>query len=278
MIAARSSAAARVRAALESGRRRIHVAGGERAHVRRGQGYEFAELRAYVSGDDPRRIDWAASARAGMLQTRIMIEDSALVIAALIDGSPSMSVGRDESLADRARAAAAVWYGMCRSGDRALSVGSADVFEPRGTRGAAAGLACATLGPTAAPAADFDAALALAAATLPRGAALLAVGDMHARVSAETLAALGGRCDCTFLLAADPWRNELPLRGFVRLRDVESDAVRRLYFDRGAARRYGDAVARQEDELRGRFARAAWRFGLLVSDPQAALLEAFGLG
>ena len=56
--------APRLRAALLAGRR-IGVRGAGAPSLRRGDGYEFSELRGYVDGDDPRRIDWAATARAG---------------------------------------------------------------------------------------------------------------------------------------------------------------------------------------------------------------------
>ena len=79
--------ATRLRAALLRGRR-ANVRGGGVASPRRSDGYEFAELRGYVEGDDPRRIDWAATARAGALQTRVVLEDVALVLAAAIDASP----------------------------------------------------------------------------------------------------------------------------------------------------------------------------------------------
>jgi uncharacterized protein (DUF58 family) len=269
--------AARIRTVLESGRRRVHLAGGERAHIRRGQGYEFAELREYVSGDDPRRIDWAASARAGALQTRVMIEDSALVIAALIDTSPSMSIGRNTPLISRADAAAEIWFGMCRYGDRALRIGASEVFEPRGVRGPAAGLACAQAGCGAAPADDFAAALKLAARTLPRGAALFACSDSHVEIPHEILLACNARLDCTFALAADPWRDALPLRGFARVRDAETNRIERMYFDDAAAARYVAAVAEREAALREQFASAGWRFGILADEPERALLEAFDL-
>ena len=54
----------------------------DRPTIYRGDGYEFVELRAYVPGDDVRRIDWAATARSGDLQTRVVLEDVALTLAA----------------------------------------------------------------------------------------------------------------------------------------------------------------------------------------------------
>jgi len=79
--------AARLRAAMLTGRKRPGVRGTGAPVKRRSDGYEFAELRAYVSGDDPRRIDWAATARAGALQTRVVFEDHALTLATALDAA-----------------------------------------------------------------------------------------------------------------------------------------------------------------------------------------------
>jgi uncharacterized protein (DUF58 family) len=79
--------------------------------TRPGDGYTFDRLRAYTEGDDPRRIDWSATARIGALQTRVYLEETVLVLGALIDESPSMRLGRKRTLADAARDAAGAWFG-----------------------------------------------------------------------------------------------------------------------------------------------------------------------
>ena len=101
----------------------------------RGDGYEFVELRAYVPGDDVRRIDWAATARAGELQTRVVLEDVALTLAACSTIRRSMHVGRDAfACSTRRKKPRSAWFGAARSGDRLLRIGS----DHRGT-GACAG-------------------------------------------------------------------------------------------------------------------------------------------
>ena len=53
-----------LRDALLRGKRRPRRFGAGSPTMYRGDGYEFIELREYVPGDDVRRIDWAATARA----------------------------------------------------------------------------------------------------------------------------------------------------------------------------------------------------------------------
>src|ERR1700682_3795211 len=105
-----------------TGRQRPGVGGAGAPVKRRSDGYEFAELRAYVPGDDPRRIDWAATARAGDLQSRVMLEDVGLTLAAILDVSASMEIGRRVAPIDAGRAALQAWFGAANSDDRCIVV------------------------------------------------------------------------------------------------------------------------------------------------------------
>ncbi len=242
--------------------------GGAIAGRRRGDGLSFSQLRAYVEGDDPRRIDHAATARAGALQTRVYLEETALVFAAIVDESASMHVGRRRPLAAAAAEALRAWFGAMEGDDRAARVVDARVVSDR--RAAAA--LCAG--------SPFDAAgaLRIALRAVPRGASLLMILDGYDLPEDELLLRAALRFDATVLLARDPWRDDLPLRGFVTLRDAESGRTRRLFVGRRARLRYGAASHAREADVRERFRRAGWRVGtLLEDDGRASLYRTFGV-
>jgi hypothetical protein len=243
-----------VREALLRGKRRPRRTGAGSPTVFRGDGYEFVELREYVPGDDVRRIDWAATARTAQLQTRVVLEDVALTLCALIDDSASMHAGRRRALAESAREAAAAWYGAADASDRIVPLTLARPF-------------------------DLMQAFEAAPAVLPRGTALLVVSDFwDLPADDDLLFKLGARFDCTALLARDPWYDGLPLGGLVRVRDSESGAVARVFLGRRERGRYVRAVREREERLIERFANANWRTGILdENDGGAALLRAFGL-
>jgi uncharacterized protein (DUF58 family) len=246
-----------LRAALLAGRR-LGVRGAGASALRRGDGYEFSELRAYIDGDDPRRIDWAATARAGALQTRVVLEDRALVLAVALDASGSMRVGRKQSNYELACDAAGLWYGAALDDDRCARIDARPLFL-RDVRGRTAAAACAARHDEAAP---YDVTLRLALAVLPRGARLLVASDFFELDAAlATLRACVARFEVTALFTRDPWHAGLPLGGLVRLRDAESGAVARVYVDRSARERYRAAVAVRErqvlETLRAIGARAA---------------------
>jgi uncharacterized protein (DUF58 family) len=269
-------ASPRLRAALLERRRRPGVAGAGAPRPRRADGYEFAELREYVAGDDPRRIDWAATARAGTLQTRVMYEDHALVLAAALDRSPSMFVGRDRSVADLAADALAVWYGLAAADDRCMRVVGDAVLADARRRGRSAAHLCAE--PREAPGGAFAATLRATLAAVPRDASLLVVSDFYELEDLLVLLRmLSARCDVTALIARDPWYDRLPLGGFVRLRDAESGAAHRLFIGRRERERFAAAVAARERGVRQTLEAVGIRTGVLATDPERALAEAFGL-
>jgi uncharacterized protein (DUF58 family) len=244
---------------------------------RRSDGYEFAELRAYVPGDDVRRIDWAATARAGGLQTRVLFEDHSLVLAAAVDASGSMHVGRQRRLYDLACEAADAWYAMAQADDRCGRFGDErSVFATR--RGPASAHLCAI--ETAVDArTSLEAALHAALVSLPWDAALLIVSDFYDLDALEPVLRLCSvRFDVTALFARDPWIDGLPLRGFVTLRDAESGAPARLFVSKAGARRFAEAAARREADVLSRLSGLRIRTAALDERGAAvALRDAFGL-
>ncbi len=81
---------------------------GESRSVFRGQGMEFAEVRAYEMGDDYRSIDWNVSARLGSPYIKTFTEERELTLLLIVDLSASTRVGAPVSRAARAVEVAAV--------------------------------------------------------------------------------------------------------------------------------------------------------------------------
>jgi len=81
---------------------------GEFRSVFRGQGMEFAEVRAYEQGDDFRAIDWNVSARLGSPHVKIFTEERELTLLLVVDQSASTRVGSPVTKAARSAEVAAV--------------------------------------------------------------------------------------------------------------------------------------------------------------------------
>jgi uncharacterized protein (DUF58 family) len=78
---------------------------GEYRSVFRGQGMEFAEVRAYQHGDDFRHIDWKAYRRLNRLLLRLFDEEQDLPIYLILDVSASMAEPAKFDMARRLAAA-----------------------------------------------------------------------------------------------------------------------------------------------------------------------------
>lgn len=246
-----------LRAAIVRAARRTSAGGPVARGTRAGDGFAFDRLRAYVDGDDPRRIDWSATARTGTLQTRVYVEETILVLAAIVDSSASMQIGRRRPLLAAADEAARAWLGAAEPNDRVVDLTLGEPF-------------------------DLGRALVYALHALPRGSSLLLVTDgldpAAGAAGDELLFRVGRRCDATVLLARDPWIDELPLRGLVRLRDAESGRVARLAVGSRLRARYREATRLRDASLRARFARSGWRVAALDEGAGGDALErAFGL-
>lgn len=89
--------------------------------ARPGMGLTFLELKPYEPGDDPRRIDWNATARRDRPFTRQFIDERALLVWIWLDVSPSMAFGpAGASKYERAvQAAALLAAAVIHQGDRA---------------------------------------------------------------------------------------------------------------------------------------------------------------
>jgi uncharacterized protein (DUF58 family) len=64
---------------------------GVRDARRRGEGRSFARLRDYVAGDDPRHIDWKATARRGHPITREFTVEQSQTVFVMVDAGRSMT-------------------------------------------------------------------------------------------------------------------------------------------------------------------------------------------
>jgi len=269
-----------IRRRLLRGTRPVAPPGASRVSPRRGEGYEFAELRAYVAGDDPRRIDWAATARAGALQSRVMLDEQGLVLAAIVDDSPSMQLGRRRASLEVALETLPFWYRAAQGGDRCLRLAGGYHLETRRIDARSLAHLTARGDP---PTPDPLEALRYAEQLLPRGSALMVVTDALGLLDADPLPVdiehllyrIGQRCDAALLLARDPWHGEMPLRGMVRLRDSELGTRRRFFFGRRERERYRAAVLAREHRVIAHAERAGWRVGLLEDAAEAALRSLF---
>ena len=113
----------------------LSVMDGDHETDERGMGIETAEVRAYVPGDQIRRIDWNATARLGEPYVRETEASTRRSTAVLLDCRPSMALGPDgETKFDYARSVALRLFEYARSRDeliRSYAVGAEGLLAQR---------------------------------------------------------------------------------------------------------------------------------------------------
>jgi uncharacterized protein (DUF58 family) len=100
------------------------VLAGRHASRLRGRGLDFEEIRAYLSGDDVRSIDWRVTARTGSAHVRVYTEERERTALVLVDQRQAMFFGTRLNLKSvaAAEAAALCAWRVCLSGDRVGAV------------------------------------------------------------------------------------------------------------------------------------------------------------
>jgi len=236
---------------------------GERRAPGVGSGTELAQLRPYEPGDDPRRIDPAASARTGIPHVRQHVPERALTTWIVLDLSASMAFGTGLRLkSDVAEGAASTVAQLAvRRGGRVAVVTAgapaSTTLPPRSGRRAFAAvrrLVGAGVAPDRTPAG-----LALPAALervgrLARTRGLVAVvSDFRDDGWQAPLRTLSQRHTVTAIEITDPRETELPDTGHLVLLDPETG--RTVEADTGSPR-VRAAFAAAEAERRAEAAAA----------------------
>jgi uncharacterized protein (DUF58 family) len=254
---------------------------GEYRSVFRGQGMEFAEVRAYESGDDYRAIDWNVSARMGSPFVKTFVEERELTVLLVVDRSGSEEFGDPSTKAELgAEVAAVLALAAARQNDRVGALvfsGEVDhvvpprtgrlhalriirdllAFSPRDRRTNVAG------------------ALAYAGQLLHHRSIVVVLSDFRAAGWEEPLARLARKHEVVAITVDDPRETELPAAGWLELRDAETGESVLVNSDRADVR-LAVAMAAEADRLaRARaFTRARVdHVGLRTDQPYAEVLH-----
>jgi len=232
-----------------------------------GAGLDFAALREYQFGDDPRAIDWNVTARMDTTYVREFHEDREITAWFLLDLSQSVNFGstlvrkRNVStdfvavlarlLTRRGNRVGALYYGErvdgmipARSGRRqVLNILHAMHAEPETPSSSGTNL---------------GELLRAAELAVRRRSLMFVVSDfISAPGWAEALGRLAQRHEIIAVRLHDPLEHELPDLGLVVVQDAETGE--QLYVDtndRGFRKRFAAAAAKREAELRGAFREA----------------------
>jgi len=210
---------------------------GEYRSVFRGQGIEFAEVRAYQQGDEFRAIDWNVSARMGHPFVKSFVEERELTLFLVVDQSGSLQFGRPASKAGLAVEVGAVLaLAAARHSDRVGALVFADKVEHviRPAKGRPHALRVIRDLIAFAPrtrGTNLGDALRYASRLLRHRAIVVVLSDFRAAGWEESLAELADRHDVVAVTIDDPREVALPDAGWIELEDAETGG--RVLLDTG---------------------------------------------
>jgi uncharacterized protein (DUF58 family) len=234
---------------------------GAHRSARLGASVEFADVREYVAGDDPRRIDLSASRRHGRLQVTLTEAEDDAAAQVIVDRSASMQGGKART-ADRLAAALALlgardgvrlWLSSSAGGREHLGGGWARGSAALGTAVTLLGAAEDDDGAAGTPTSNGDsepagrpdlAAAVRRAARTPAHGPLVLISDLLFEGWDDTVRALGSaRRDALVLQVLARDELEPHLADDVRYVDVETGAEVEVGGDERTREAYADALA-----------------------------------
>ena len=220
---------------------------GEYRSVFRGQGMEFAEVRAYQHGDDFRSIDWNVSARLASPYVKTFTEERELTLMLLVDQSGSTRFGEPVTKAALAVEVAAVLaLASAYHNDRVGALLFADEVEKVIPPGKGRRHALRVIRD-----------LSYASRLLRHRSIVVILSDFIASGWDRPLRRLAARHEVIAITVDDPREHHLPESGWIEMLDAESG--RRVLIDTGSRdvrERVRDLSERRREE-RGRILSAS---------------------
>lgn len=200
---------------------------GEYRSVFRGQGMEFAEVRAYEPGDDFRTIDWNVSARLASPYVKTYTEERELTLMLVVDQSGSTRVGEPITKAALAVEVGAVLaLAAAHQNDRVGALLFAErveqVVPPRkGRRHALRVIRDLLAFNPATRGTDLAASLTYAGRLLRHRSIVVVLSDFAATEWERPLRRLASRHEVVAVTVDDLRERELPPVGWIELEDAE---------------------------------------------------------
>ena len=247
---------------------------GNNASLFQGEGFEFAELREYVYGDDIRKIDWKTTAKLGKPFVKVYKEERELnvVVVSLLSGSTYFGTVKQKSDII-AEVAATLGFSAIKNSDLFshmifadkmydLSKPSKKLFAVH--KAVEDIVAFESLGKEA----DYKALVETLITRLKKKALLFIVSDFVGDIDLKLLAK---KHDVFAVIVRDKFEENPTELGYLRLIDMETKQSFEGDVDSGTVKGYKKALHDNDEKLYKQFKKQGVRFTKIYTDEEPTL-------
>ncbi len=253
---------------------------GNNASLFQGEGFEFAELREYVYGDDVRKIDWKTTAKLGKPFVKVYREERELNVVVVTMMSGSMYFGTVKQKSDiAAEAVATLGFSAVKNSDLFSHMIFADdlysLNKPSKKLFAVhkAVEELTAFNPLGKPA-DFKALTQMLNDRLKKKALLFIISDFVGDID---LKLLSKKHDVYAVIIRDKFEEDPSELGYLRLIDMETKESFEGNIDSATLKSYKKALLKNDEKLYRQFKKQGVRFTKIYTHEDAAVKLAKGM-
>jgi uncharacterized protein (DUF58 family) len=241
----------------------------------RGEGYDFIELREYISGDDTRHIDWNVTAKLQRPYVKVFREERELNIVTVAMLGGALHFGSDKfKIESVAEAVALVGYSAIGNGDTFTHYNFREdlVDEVRGSkkRFAVAVSVEKVMGvELIGHRADYNAMAVTLTKRLKRKSLIIIIGDFF---ESPELRLLAKKHEVVAVVVRDRLEEKPEPMGFGALSDPESGAVLEGDFNAHSVKKYAQKVREHDVTLFENFRSSGIRAVKLYTDANVSVV------
>jgi len=247
---------------------------GNNASLFQGEGFEFAELREYVYGDDIRKIDWKTTAKLGKPFVKVYKEERELnvVVVSLLSGSTYFGTRRQKSEV-MAEVVATLGFSAVKNSDMfshmifaekmySFSKPSKKHFSIQ--KSVEDILRFDVLGKEA----DYQALVDTLVKRLKKKALLFIVSDFVGEIDLKLLAK---KHDVFAVMVRDRFEENPSELGYLRLIDMETKQSFEGDINAATLQKYSSALHQNDEKLYKQFKKQGVRFSKIYTDEAVTL-------
>ena len=247
---------------------------GNNASLFQGQGFEFAELREYIYGDDVRKIDWKTTAKLGKPFVKIYKEERELsvVVATMMNGSVYFGTVRQKSEL-MAEIVSILGFSAVKNSDLFSHLIYADKFYEKSkpskklfsvNRAVESLMEFESIGKEG----DFEGFTDALYRRIKKKSLLFIVSDFIGDID---LKLLSKKHDIFAIIVRDKFEENPKELGYLQLIDMDSGSSFEGNIDGGTLKRYKQALHYNDEKLYQQFKKNGIRFAKIYTDEEPYL-------